>query len=226
MDAAITAVNRDPGDEASANDLHNHLKNVIIDTATKILVLSRKKSRNGRFDDECKLATERKNAAYRIMLHSKRTRARAENYPELHRAEKRLHRRKKEAWENEQVCELEKYREQPHQARKFYQQVSRMKPYTSRYSSCRDKEGNLISGRMGILERWVEYFDELLNHQNIGELEVPPTEDDGQILPPPSIKETVRAMHRLKYHKSPGPDGITAELVKYGGTNYTKWFIN
>ncbi|CAD7087998.1 unnamed protein product [Hermetia illucens] len=70
---------------------------------------------------------------------------------------------------------------------------------------------------MGILERWVEYFDELLNNQNIGELEVPPTEDDGQILPPPSLGETVRAIHRLKNHKSPGADGITAELVKYGG---------
>ncbi|CAD7093988.1 unnamed protein product [Hermetia illucens] len=217
MDAAITAVNRGPGDEASTNDLHNHLKNVIIDTATNILGPSRKRSRNGWFDDECNLATERKNAAYRVMLHSQRTRARAETYHELRRAEKRLHRRKKEAWENQQVCEIEKYREQPHQARKFYQQVSRMKPNTPRCSSCRDKEGNLISDRMGILERWVEYFDELLNNQNIGELEVPPTEDNGQILPPPSLEQTVRPIHRLKNHKSPGADGITAELVKYGG---------
>ncbi|CAD7088028.1 unnamed protein product [Hermetia illucens] len=70
---------------------------------------------------------------------------------------------------------------------------------------------------MGILERWVEYFDELLNNQNIGELEVSPTKDDGQILPQPSSGETVRAIHRLKNHKSPGADGITVELVKYGG---------
>ncbi|CAD7077681.1 unnamed protein product [Hermetia illucens] len=70
---------------------------------------------------------------------------------------------------------------------------------------------------MGILERWGEYFDEPLNNQNIGELEVPSTEDDGQILPPPSLGETVRAIHRLKNHKLPGADGITVELIKYGG---------
>ena len=54
-------------------------------------------------------------------------------------------------------------------------------------------------------------------NQNIGELEVPPTEDDEQILPPPSIRETVRAIHRLKNHKLPGADEITAELGKDGG---------
>ncbi|CAD7079910.1 unnamed protein product [Hermetia illucens] len=90
-----------------------------------------------------------------------------------------------------------------------------MKPYAPQCSSCRDKEGNLISDKMGILERWVEYFDELLNNQNIGELEVPPTEDDGQMLSPPTIEETVRAIHPLKNHKSPGTDGIIAELVEW-----------
>ncbi|CAD7089335.1 unnamed protein product [Hermetia illucens] len=92
-----------------------------------------------------------------------------------------------------------------------------MKPYTLRGSSYRDKEENMISDRMGILERWVEYFDELRNNQKIYELEAPPAEDDGQILPPPSIGETVRAIHRLKNHKSPGADGITAELVQHVG---------
>ena len=36
MDATITAINRDPGDEASTNDLHNQLKNVIINTASNL----------------------------------------------------------------------------------------------------------------------------------------------------------------------------------------------
>ncbi|CAD7093840.1 unnamed protein product [Hermetia illucens] len=101
-----------------------------------------------------------------------------------------------------------------------------MNPYTPRWSSCRDKEGNLILDRMGILERWVENFDELLNYQNIDELEVPSAEGDGQILAPPSIGKTVRAIHRLKNHKSPRADGITAELVKYGGDQLHQVVIN
>lgn len=35
MDSTITADNISPGDEASANDRHNHLKNVIIGPTSK-----------------------------------------------------------------------------------------------------------------------------------------------------------------------------------------------
>lgn len=69
--------------------------------------------------------------------------------------------------------------------------------------------GNMISDIMGILEEWVEFFDELFNNQNIGELDVPATEDDGQIMPSTSMKETVSAIHRLKSHKSQGADRIS-----------------
>ena len=81
----------------------------------------------------------------------------------------------------------------------------------------------MISDRIGILERWVEYSDELLNNQNIGELVVPPTEDDGQILPPPSLGEAVRAIHRLKNQE---PMELQPNWLKMEATNYTKWFIN
>lgn len=139
------------------------LKDIVISTANSILDSSRR-DRSDWFDDECKLATERKNAAYRAMQQSHRTRAREEKYKELRRSEKRLHRQKKSAWEKNLVCEIEKNRERgPHQARKFYQITRSMTQYTPRCTYCKDEEGNLITDPEGILERWEVHFNELLN---------------------------------------------------------------
>lgn len=57
---------------------------------------------------------------------------------------------------------------------------------------------------MRILEHWVENFDNLLNNQNIGDLEVPPVEDDKQILPLPSMEET-------KFY----PNWLNTEAINY-----------
>lgn len=76
--------------------------------------------------------------------------------------------------------------------------------------------------RMGILEEWVENYDEFLNNQKIGKLEVPPIESDGRLLPPPSMEE-VRAIHWLKNNKSSRPGGITVALE---ATIYTKQLNN
>lgn len=42
-------------------------------------------------------------------------------------------------------------------------------------------------------------------------------QDEVQMLPPPSIEETLKAIRRLKPNKAPGADGIPAELIKQGG---------
>lgn len=49
------------------------------------------------------------------------------------------------------------------------------------------------------------------------QLEVPTAEDDGKILPPPSIEEAVRAM-QLKNHKLPEANRITTELLNLEAT--------
>lgn len=83
--------------------------------------------------------------------------------------------------------------------------------------------GNLISDLMGILGKWIKYFDELLNNQNISELWIPLTGDSRPMLPIPSMKESVFSIHWLKNHKSLRVDGIPAKLVKYcGGQEYQR----
>lgn len=60
-------------------------------------------------------------------------------------------------------------------------------------------------------KRWKEYFQELLNPETTSE-ELPP-----------DIEEIIRALSKLKNHKSPGLDEINNELLKNGGVYSTAW---
>ena len=81
--------------------------------------------------------------------------------------------------------------------------------------SMKDKDGNVLTKHDEILERWAEfyenlYFDERVNTEKF--------EEDVSI-PPVMYDELVYAINKLKSEKSPGPDSITAEMLKSGGPN-------
>lgn len=64
--------------------------------------------------------------------------------------------------------------------------------FQTKISSCRDKAGNIVGEKESIMERWAEYFSELLNKRGEGWREDPieqnghPNEDMVEI---PSIME-------------------------------------
>lgn len=79
----------------------------------------------------------------------------------------------------------------------------------------------LFKDKQQILERWAEHFDSLLNKINpsdplvlnaLPDLPPSPFLDD-----PPMFSEALTAIRSLKNNKSPGPDGIPAEILKKGG---------
>lgn len=82
-------------------------------------------------------------------------------------------------------------------------------------------ELTLIKDRTGIVQRWGERFQALLNQNASVDLTVlqelptlPRIQSDDV---PPSFSEVYAAIKELKNNKSPGPDCIPAELLKEGG---------
>ena len=86
----------------------------------------------------------------------------------------------------------------------------------------KSKDGSkVIKDHEGILSRWAEHLRELLSCANptdsillnlIPQLPVIPQLDD-----PPALHEIEAAVKALKNNKAAGPDGIPAEVFKFGG---------
>lgn len=89
----------------------------------------------------------------------------------------------------------------------------------------KDRDGNIISNKREILNRWRQYFEELLNERNEkndNKQNRPnePNEQQNAIMEeenPPSLNEVREAIKKLKNNKSPEEDTIPAELLKATG---------
>ena len=101
-------------------------------------------------------------------------------------------------------------------------------PTCSKISPIRSADGNtLLTDLSKILDRWAEHFQQLLNQANptdptfldsIPQLTI--VEELDQV---PTYLEVEKAIWSLKNHKAAGPDGIPAELLKYGGDNTIRY---
>jgi flagellum-specific peptidoglycan hydrolase FlgJ len=82
----------------------------------------------------------------------------------------------------------------------------------------KNKDGEVLTSEEDQMKRWEEYFSEILNRPAPGkEIEIPSAEEILDInIEPPSRAEIEQAISKLKKHKAPGPDGITAEEILAG----------
>ncbi len=86
----------------------------------------------------------------------------------------------------------------------------------------RGEDGELVRGESELKGIWKGYFEQLMNNEAEGEAVVTSMGNEagrGQVPIPRKIGrlEVERAIARLKCGKATGMDGITAEMMKYGG---------
>ena len=79
----------------------------------------------------------------------------------------------------------------------------------------KDKAGKTLSNIEDILE-YCETFCEELYHSDRANF-TPIADKKGFIIPRETTREFESALKKLKNNKVPGPDGMTAEMLKHGG---------
>jgi hypothetical protein len=91
------------------------------------------------------------------------TRQNWERYKDSRRKLNKILRGKKKQYLKEQMKEIENLNKQ-HETKKFYQAVKQTtKGYQPRVGLCKSKYVNLIGAENDVLERWAEYFEDMLN---------------------------------------------------------------
>ncbi|KAI5720190.1 hypothetical protein M8J77_003158 [Diaphorina citri] len=200
------------------NEISRQINSIIHKGAKNTIGYIQKQKQKKWFDEECKAAIEERRAK-RVSAIENRDEASIEAYREERRKTKKLMRKKKREFLNNKLDQIEK-EDNMKNVRSFYQLVKQQRRTTQPKSTMiKDKDGTTLTGTTAVLERWAEYFKELLNVQNETHIEeeIPHTaevEDE-----PPTLREVNEAITKLKNNKSPGTDEITSELLKNGGQN-------
>jgi hypothetical protein len=81
----------------------------------------------------------------------------------------------------------------------------------------KDENGDLFADSHIVLNRWKNYFSQLLNVHNVSDVRQIEVHTTEPLVPGASLLEVEIAIAKLKKHKLPGSDQISAELIQTGG---------
>jgi hypothetical protein len=100
----------------------------------------------------------------------------------------------------------------------LYRGVNEIKKgYQPRINIIKDENGNLLADPHNVLNRWKNFFNQLLNVHGVHDVKQMDVHTAEPLVPEPSLVEVEIAIGKLKSYKSPGIDHIPAEFIKAGG---------
>jgi hypothetical protein len=91
------------------------------------------------------------------------------------------------------------------------------KGYQPRINIIKDENGNLIADPETVLNRWKNFFNQVLNVHGVHDVRQMNIHTTEPLVPEPSLVEGEIAVGKSKSYKSPGTDQILAELMKAEG---------
>jgi hypothetical protein len=100
----------------------------------------------------------------------------------------------------------------------LYRDINEFKKfYQPRTNLVKDERGDLLPDPHKILNKWKNYFCQLLNVHGAGGVRQTEMHTAGQFVPEPSPSEVVVAIRKLNRYKSQGVDQNLVELIQAGG---------
>jgi hypothetical protein len=85
----------------------------------------------------------------------------------------------------------------------------------------KDENGDLLADSHNILNRWKNYYAQLLNMHNVSDVRQIEVHTVEPLVPGPSRLEVEIAIAKLKKYKSPGSNQIPAEQIQARRRNIT-----
>jgi hypothetical protein len=168
------------------------------------------------FDAECsKLADRRKQAKLQWLQDPREVNE--DNVSDVTREASRHFRNKNREYLKDKINELESSSKNKN-IRDLYRGINKFKKsYQPRTNLVKDERGDLLADPHNILNRWKNYFCQLLNVHGTGGVRQTEMHTAEIFVPEPSTSEVEVAIRKLKRYKSPGFDQIPAELIQAGG---------
>ena len=200
------------------------LRKAYTETAENVLGKPRKKKKPWISEASWHLVDEREKLNKKILsTRSERVRNQLRaKYVEKNREVKRSIKADKKRWLDNVANEAEEAARNQHMKTLYSLTKTLCNERPKQSTAVMDKEGNTLSKKKDIQERWTEHFKEILNRDtpsnpitiadveelNLGEVinEIATNE--------PTLDEVKKAVKKLKNGKAPGIDNITAELLK------------
>lgn len=176
------------------------------------------------FTERCKIVLEERKQA-RLRFLNKPTEENKKKNEAARKKAKQVCRQEKRKYINEELNTIEeKYKNK--EIRNFYQGAKKLREIGQKVPAyLKNKNGDLIGSTKEKLNRWVEYFDEVLNIGNYEEQtrEQEEFHNNGQeVIEEPTDQEIEEECKKLKNNKSSGENGIPAEVLKYVGGSLKK----
>jgi hypothetical protein len=143
-----------------------------------------------------------------------------DNLQSVRRETSRIFRNKKKEYLKGKINELDTNNKNKN-IRDLYTGINEFKKrYQPRINIKRNENGNLIADPQNILNRWKNFFKQVLNVHGVHHVRQMDVHTAEPLVPEPSLVEVQIAIGKLKSYKSPGTDNIPAELIKAGVKRY------